>query len=256
MYRVTSCSVKLNRDSKQMGDIGTRPGDEVIDAQHVPALLDEAVAEVGTQESCSASDHDAQCMSFRLLRLRNRYYPRKLRIDEAFEFTVRLICIYPGARACGRGARYSSSFRPAQGRRAMKVPVLDLKAEYAQLRDEILPALDRVCTKSSFVLGQEVEAFEREFADFCGTKHCVALSSGTAALHLGLLALGVQADHEVITTPNSFLRYGRGYQLLRSRAGFRRYRSGQWKPGSAVDRASDHAAHTSDPSSPRLRSPR
>jgi len=87
----------------------------------------------------------------------------------------------------------------------MKVAVLDLKAEYAQLRDEILPALDRVCQNSSFVLGPEVEGFEREFADFCGTKHCVALSSGTAALHLGLLALGVQADHEVITSPNSFL---------------------------------------------------
>lgn len=87
----------------------------------------------------------------------------------------------------------------------MKVTVLDLKAEYEQLRDEILPALDRVCQNSSFVLGPEVEAFEREFADFCGTKHCVALSSGTAALHLGLLALGVQADHEVITSPNSFL---------------------------------------------------
>ena len=87
----------------------------------------------------------------------------------------------------------------------MKVAVLDLKAEYAQLRDEILPALDRVCQNSSFVIGPEVEAFEREFADFCGTKHCVALSSGTAALHLGLLALGVQADHEVITSPNSFL---------------------------------------------------
>lgn len=87
----------------------------------------------------------------------------------------------------------------------MKVPLLDLKAEYAQLRDEILPALDRVCQNSSFVLGAEVDAFEREFADFCGTKHCVALSSGTAALHLGLLALGVQADDEVITTPNTFL---------------------------------------------------
>jgi dTDP-4-amino-4,6-dideoxygalactose transaminase len=87
----------------------------------------------------------------------------------------------------------------------MKVAVLDLKAEYAQLKDEILPALDRVCQNSSFVIGPEVEAFEREFADFCGTKHCVALSSGTAALHLGLLALGVQADHEVITSPNSFL---------------------------------------------------
>ena len=55
------------------------------------------------------------------------------------------------------------------------------------------------------MLGAEVEAFEREFADFCGTKHCVALSNGTAALHVGLLALGVQAGDEVITTPNTFL---------------------------------------------------
>lgn len=87
----------------------------------------------------------------------------------------------------------------------MKVPLLDLKTEYAQLRDEILPALDRVCKEAAFVLGPEVEAFEREFADYCGTKHCVALSNGTAALHLGLLALGVQADDEVITSPNTFL---------------------------------------------------
>jgi len=87
----------------------------------------------------------------------------------------------------------------------MKVPVLDLKAEYAELRDEILPAMDRVCQNASYVLGEEVEAFEREFADFCGTKHCVALSSGTAALHVGLLAMGVQPDDEVITTTNTFL---------------------------------------------------
>src|SRR5580658_9411272 len=87
----------------------------------------------------------------------------------------------------------------------MKVPVLDLKAEYAELRNEILPALDRVCQNASFVLGEDVEAFEREFADFCGTKHCIALTNGTAALHLGLLALGVQTGCEVITTPNTFL---------------------------------------------------
>ena len=87
----------------------------------------------------------------------------------------------------------------------MKVPLLDLKAEFAELRDEILPALERVCQNSSFVQGPEVEAFEREFADFCGTKHCVAVSTGTAALHLGLLALGVQTDDEVITTHNTFL---------------------------------------------------
>ena len=87
----------------------------------------------------------------------------------------------------------------------MKVPVLDLKSEYAELREEILAALDRVCQKAQFVLGEEVEEFEKEFADYCGTRHCVALSTGTAALHVGLLALGVQADDEVITTPNTFL---------------------------------------------------
>jgi dTDP-4-amino-4,6-dideoxygalactose transaminase len=87
----------------------------------------------------------------------------------------------------------------------MNVPVLDLKAEFDELRGEILPALERVCANASFILGAEVEAFEREFADFCGTKHCIALANGTAALHLGLLALGVQPDDEVITTPNTFL---------------------------------------------------
>ena len=87
----------------------------------------------------------------------------------------------------------------------MKVPVLDLKSEYAELRDEILAAIDRVGREAAFILGPETEAFEREFAAFCETKHCVALNSGTSALHLGLLALGVQAGDEVITTPNSFL---------------------------------------------------
>jgi len=85
------------------------------------------------------------------------------------------------------------------------VPYFDLKAEYASLRDEILPALDRVCRNASFILGEEVERFEKQFAQFCEVKHCIALNSGTSALHLGLLALGVQPGDEVITTPNTFL---------------------------------------------------
>jgi dTDP-4-amino-4,6-dideoxygalactose transaminase len=87
----------------------------------------------------------------------------------------------------------------------MKVAILDLKAEYAELGDEILAAIDRVARDAGFILGPETEAFEREFAAFCETKHCIALNSGTSALHLGLLALGVQDGDEVITTPNSFL---------------------------------------------------
>ena len=69
----------------------------------------------------------------------------------------------------------------------------------------MLAALDRVCRNASFILGEEVEAFEKQFAALCETNHCVALNSGTSALHLGLLALGVQHGDEVITTPNTFI---------------------------------------------------
>lgn len=87
----------------------------------------------------------------------------------------------------------------------MNVPYFDLKMQYAGLRDEILAALDRVCRNASFILGEEVAQFEKEFAAYCETKYCVALNTGTSALHLGLLAAGVQAGDEVITTPNTFI---------------------------------------------------
>ena len=87
----------------------------------------------------------------------------------------------------------------------MNVPYFDLKAQYAELREEIRAALDRVCQSASFILGQEVAQFEKEFAAYCETKHCVALNTGTSALHLGLLAAGVQPGDEVITTPNTFI---------------------------------------------------
>jgi dTDP-4-amino-4,6-dideoxygalactose transaminase len=87
----------------------------------------------------------------------------------------------------------------------MKVPFFDLKAQYASLRDEVLSALDSAGAKAAFIQGEDVDAFEREFAAYCGVKHCVALNSGTSALHLALLAAGVQAGDEVITTPNSFI---------------------------------------------------
>ncbi len=87
----------------------------------------------------------------------------------------------------------------------MEVPYFDLKAQYATLREDILAALDRVCRTASFVLGEEVVRFEEEFAAYCGVKHCVAVNTGTSALHLALLAVGVQPGDEVITTPNTFI---------------------------------------------------
>jgi dTDP-4-amino-4,6-dideoxygalactose transaminase len=87
----------------------------------------------------------------------------------------------------------------------MLVPYFDLKQQFSSLRDEIREALDRVCSNTSFILGEEVSEFEKEFAAYCDVKYCVALNSGTSALHLALLALGVNPGDEVITTPNTFI---------------------------------------------------
>jgi dTDP-4-amino-4,6-dideoxygalactose transaminase len=87
----------------------------------------------------------------------------------------------------------------------MDVPYFDLKAQYDSIREEILAALDGVCRSAAFILGTEVAEFEREFAAFCEVKHCVALNSGTSALHLALLAAGVGPGDEVITTSNTFI---------------------------------------------------
>jgi dTDP-4-amino-4,6-dideoxygalactose transaminase len=87
----------------------------------------------------------------------------------------------------------------------MLVPYFDLKKQFSSLREEIMEALDRACRNASFILGEEVKAFEEEFAAYCEVNHCVALNSGTSALHLALLALGVKPGDEVITTPNTFI---------------------------------------------------
>jgi dTDP-4-amino-4,6-dideoxygalactose transaminase len=88
---------------------------------------------------------------------------------------------------------------------ATTVPFLDLKAQYASIQHEIQPAIQRVLESCQFVLGDEVAAFEREFAAYCGAAHGIALNSGTSALHLALLAAGVGPGDEVITVPFTFV---------------------------------------------------
>jgi dTDP-4-amino-4,6-dideoxygalactose transaminase len=87
----------------------------------------------------------------------------------------------------------------------MIVPQLDLERQHASLRDEIRDAIDRVLQSAIFTLGEEVEHFEREFAAYVEAKHCVAVNSGTSALHLALIAAGVGRGDEVIMTPNTFI---------------------------------------------------
>ena len=86
----------------------------------------------------------------------------------------------------------------------MKVPLLDVKAQNAPLREAILAAIGRVVDSGVFILGSEVESFERELALAVGTRRAVALSSGTDALLVALMALGVRPHDEVVTTPFSF----------------------------------------------------
>lgn len=85
------------------------------------------------------------------------------------------------------------------------VNYLDLQAQYHGIKDEIQEALNRVLDSSQYVLGKEVASFEEDFASYCQVEHCVAVNSGTSALHLALLAAGIGQGDEVITVPNTFV---------------------------------------------------
>src|SRR6202022_3655581 len=84
------------------------------------------------------------------------------------------------------------------------VPMLDLQRQYEQVRAEVLGAVGRVCASQQYILGPEVEAFEREIADFCTAREAIGCGSGTDALWLALVAAGIQPGDQVLTTPFSF----------------------------------------------------
>jgi dTDP-4-amino-4,6-dideoxygalactose transaminase len=85
------------------------------------------------------------------------------------------------------------------------IPLIDLKAQYESIKPEIDEAISRVIANTSFILGEEVKAFEDAFAAFCGARYAVGVASGTAALHLTLLACDAGSGDEVITSPHTFI---------------------------------------------------
>jgi dTDP-4-amino-4,6-dideoxygalactose transaminase len=87
---------------------------------------------------------------------------------------------------------------------AVKVPLLDLQAQYQPIRDEILAAMTRVADSQRFIMGPEIDALEQELAAMLGIRHAIAVSSGTDALLLALMALDIKAGDEVITPTYSF----------------------------------------------------
>jgi len=86
----------------------------------------------------------------------------------------------------------------------MKIPLLDLQAQYRPIRDEILAAMTRVADSQRFIMGPEIEALEDELAGLLGIRHAIAVSSGTDALLLALMALDIRPGDEVITPTYSF----------------------------------------------------
>ncbi|RYD49855.1 MAG: DegT/DnrJ/EryC1/StrS family aminotransferase [Verrucomicrobiaceae bacterium] len=87
----------------------------------------------------------------------------------------------------------------------MKIPFLSLQAQHQPLREKILHAVGEVLDSGEFAGGPFVERFEKDFAAYCGTRHAIAVGSGTDALWLALVAAGVEAGDEVITVPMSFI---------------------------------------------------
>src|SRR5439155_6499693 len=87
---------------------------------------------------------------------------------------------------------------------AMPVPLLDLKLQYAAIRDEVMRVTEEVYASQHFILGKKVDAFERDFAAYCQSKHAIGVSSGTDALLEALMVLGVGAGDEVIVPAYSF----------------------------------------------------
>ncbi len=85
------------------------------------------------------------------------------------------------------------------------IPFLDMKAVYAELKPELDAAYARVMESGWYVLGKEVEAFEAEYAAFCGTAHCVGLANGLEALELALRAWDLGAGDEVIVPSNTYI---------------------------------------------------
>jgi dTDP-4-amino-4,6-dideoxygalactose transaminase len=90
----------------------------------------------------------------------------------------------------------------------MKIPLLDLKAQYAGIREECRVAIDEVCDDQYFILGPRVKEFEDKMAEYCGVPHALGVSSGTDALLLALMAVGVGPGDAVVTTPYTFFATG------------------------------------------------
>ncbi len=102
----------------------------------------------------------------------------------------------------------------------MKVPLLDLKPQYAQIKDKVVPEVLSIMESQGFILGPKVDKLEKELADYVGTRFALGCSSGTDALILALMGLGIGKGDEVITTPYTFFATAGSIHRVGARAVF------------------------------------
>ena len=102
----------------------------------------------------------------------------------------------------------------------MKIPLVDLKAQYATIKDEIDASIQEVIDSTAFIGGTFVKRFEEAFAQFCGTKYCIGVGNGTDALFIALKTLGIGKGDEVITVANSFIATSEAITMTGARVVF------------------------------------
>src|ERR1700733_10873877 len=88
---------------------------------------------------------------------------------------------------------------------AVSVPFADLSLQWKQVRDKAMPEIEKLFASSAFCLGPWVEGFEKRLADYLGVKHCVAVSSGSAALHLAAIAANIKSGDKVLVPAQTFI---------------------------------------------------
>ena len=166
------------------------------------------------------------------------------------EVGLRIVNILEAATRSMADAAASSSSKRAESRYD---PVPRPEAQYLGIKEEIAEAIARVLDRGQFVLGDEVAAFEREFAAYCSAAYGIGVNSGTSALHLALLAAGIGPGDEVITVPFTFVATVAAIQYAGA-TGPRGYRPSHADDGCGSDRESHHAADKGHPAGAPARS--
>ncbi len=137
--------------------------------------------------------------------------------------------------------------------KSVAVPALDLKAQYQTIRDEIDSVIHRVIESQMFIQGPEVERLENELAEYCGAARAIGCASGTDALLLPLMALGIRPGDEVITSPYTFFATAGSIWRTGARPVFVEHRTRHLQHRPRADRGRHHPANPRHHPGPSLR---